>query len=199
MTVATTASKNKAKKIEVKDIMALPLTKADESWFNKEFVRGFMSVYKDKTFIITEDDKPKILGPTNIKEKEKWLHGTAKEEFNDYVLTGKENYKALKLKYKGKLVGAIMYRLLDETKKTIYLAQLFIAPSFQGQGIATHLVDKILPKLHPDYKRYEVLTRHQNDVGMLFYNNLEFTIGDTSLVEKYGYNPLYYIGFYNVR
>jgi ribosomal protein S18 acetylase RimI-like enzyme len=198
ISVAAPSSKT-TKKIEIKNITTQPLVENDEKWFYKEFVHGFMSVYKNKTLIITEGGKPKLLGPTHIKAKEKWLQETAKEEFNDYVLAGKENYKALKLKYKGKPVGAILYRLIQEKEEAIYLAQLFISPAFQHQGIATHVIEKILPKLHPDYKRYEVLTRHQNEVAMLLYNKLEFLIGDISLVQKYDYNPLYYVGFYKVK
>jgi len=78
----------------------------------------------------------------------------------------------------------------------IYLAQYFIIPKYQKQGIGLHVIGAILPKLHPEYKRYEVLTRHQNDAAMLLYKKLGFSVGDILLVHKYEYDPLRYIGFY---
>jgi GNAT superfamily N-acetyltransferase len=174
------------------------LAKSDEAWFYKEFVHGFMTMYKDRTFIITEAGKPKLLGPIHIQEKEKWLLETAKEEFNDYVVDKKENYKALKIIFDHESMGIIFYRLEQDKEEIIYLTQLFVLPAFQKKGVSAYLITEMLPKLHPNFKRYEVLTRHQNDGAMLLYNKLGFNIGDRLLVEKYGYNPLYYVGFYKV-
>ncbi|OJW67422.1 MAG: hypothetical protein BGO68_00155 [Candidatus Amoebophilus sp. 36-38] len=174
------------------------LVKKDETWFYKEFLCGFMTMYQDKTFVITEHSKPKLLGPANIKEKEAWLLETAKEEFNDYVLNKRENYKAFKITYQDEPIGTIFYQLVSDKEQTIYLTQIFITPAFQKKGISAYLINQMLPKLHPTYKRCEVLTRHQNDVALLLYNKLGFSIGDISLVQKYGYNPLYYIGLYKV-
>ncbi|XVN43064.1 MAG: GNAT family N-acetyltransferase [Candidatus Rickettsia vulgarisii] len=93
-----------------------------------------------------------------------------------------------------KLVGCLFYQLLDN--KTLYLAQYFIIPEFQRQKIGYYVIDQVLPKLYPEYKRYEVLLRYQNDVAILLYNKLGFTIGDIDLVKKYSYDPLRYMSFY---
>ena len=102
--------------------------------------------------------------------------------------------KALGVIKNGEIIGSLFYRLIDD--KTIYLAQYFIVPQYQKLGIGLYVVDSILPKLHPEYKRYEVLTRHQNDAAILLYKKLGFLVGDISLVVKYEYDPLRYIGFY---
>ena len=184
--------------MDIARISLRELSRSDEAWFYEEFVHGFMKIYQDRTFIITEHDQPKLLGPTNITEKEAWLLETAQQEFNDYVLNKKENYKALKITYQDESIGAIFYQLNSDKEQTIYLTQLFITPAFQKKGISAYLINEMLPKLYPAYKRYEVLTRHQNDVALLLYNKLGFKIGDISLVQKHGYNPLYYLGSYKI-
>jgi ribosomal protein S18 acetylase RimI-like enzyme len=175
-----------------------PIGKSDLTWFEQAFVHGFMSAYKDKTLIVTEAGKLKVWGPKDINKKEQWLLDTAKEEFGNYVFPRKEGHKALIIKYKDQPVGAIFYQVGKDKEQTIYLAQLFISPAYQKQGIATYIIDKVLPRLHPSTKRYEVLARHQNDGALLLYDKLNFNIGDRGLVEKYGYNPLCYIGFYKI-
>lgn len=102
------------------------------------------------------------------------------------------------IEYKKKPIGALLYRLL-ENEKTIYLAQYFIAPNFHKKGIATHILLNTLPNLHPDYKRYEILARHQNDAAFLLYRKAGFAIGDIELVKKYDYDPLRYTSFYKDR
>lgn len=172
------------------------LQKNDEKWFNREFVRGFMCSYQDKTFFIKQDGVSKLLVPQNKQEKEKWLQDTAQAEFSEYVLLGKENYKALKIKYNGENIGAILYRLSQDEEHTIYLAQLFIHPDFQKKGISSYVIAKLLPVLHPASKKYEVLARHQNAAAFGLYNKLGFKMGDIALVQKYEYNPLFYMGLY---
>lgn len=195
VTVGATAPR----KIDTSLITAQPLQRADQEWFCKEFVHGFMSVYKSETFFITQDGAPKLLGPKDIQEKEKWLQHAAQEEFSEYVGEGKEGYQALKIKYGKKIIGAILYRVQPDEEHTIYLGQLFIHPDFQNQGIGMHVIAKLLPALHPLTKRYEVLTRHQNGAAFRLYcNKLGFKVGDIVLVQKYEYNPLFYIGFYKV-
>jgi len=187
------------KKIDTSLITTQKLQKTDKEWFCEDFVRSFMSVYKNETFFITQDGMPKLLEPKHIQEKEKWLQDTAQEEFSEYVLLGKENHKALKIKYNGENVGAILYSLKQDKEHTIYLAQLFIRPDFQKQGISAYVIAKLLPTLHPLSRRYEVLTRHQNGVAFrLYYNKLGFKMGDVALVQKYEYNPLFYMGLYKV-
>lgn len=186
------------KKIDINLITTQKLQQADKEWFCKEFVSSFMSVYKDKVFFITQDGMPKLLEPKHIQEKQKWLQNTAQEEFSEYVLKGKESYIALKIQYNGENIGAILYRLTQDKEHTIYLAQLFIQPDFQKHGISAYVIAKVLPALHPLSKRYEVLARHQNGAAFRLYNKLGFKVGDIALVQKYEYNPLYYMGFYKV-
>lgn len=153
-----------------------------------------MSVYTDQTFVVSINNNSEILGPREVKEKEKWLTASANQEFNEYVTSNKTMNKALGVIKNGEIIGSLFYRLIDD--KTIYLAQYFIVPQYQKLGIGLYVVDSILPKLHPEYKRYEVLTRHQNDAAILLYKKLGFLVGDISLVVKYEYDPLRYIGFY---
>lgn len=188
----------KPTKADPKLITTHPIGKSDLTWFEQAFVQGFMSIYRDKTFVVTEAGKPKIWGPQDINKKEQWLLDTAKEEFGSYVFPRKEDHKALIIKYKDQPVGAILYQVGKDKEQTIYIAQLFIAPAYQKQGIATYIIDKVLPRLHPNTKCYEVLARHQNDGALLLYNKLNFSIGDKGLVEKYGYDPLRYLGFYKI-
>ncbi len=188
----------KTTKADPKLITTQALEKVDQDWFEQAFVHSFMHIYKNKTFVVTEAGKPKIWGPKESNKKEQWLLDTAKEEFGNYVLAKKEDHKSLLIKYNGQPVGAILYRLGKDKEKTIYIAQLFISPSFQQRGIASYVVNNTLRKLYPSTKRYEVLTRHQNDAALLLYDKLNFMIGDKALVEKYGYNPLYYLGLYKI-
>ena len=78
----------------------------------------------------------------------------------------------------------------------IYLAQYFILPEYQNKKIGTYFLETMLPKLHKQYNKYEVLARHQNEAAILLYNRLDFTIGNIELVKKYGYDPLRYMSFY---
>jgi ribosomal protein S18 acetylase RimI-like enzyme len=173
------------------------LTKAQQDWFLKEFPRSFMSVYRDKTFIITKNENPVVLGPKNIEDKKIWLTDTAKDEFENYVLAPKSGYKAILIEYQKKPIGTILYRLLDN-EKTVYIAQYFIVPEFQKKGIGQYLLMKVLPGLHPEYKRYEILARHQNDAAFLLYSKSGFSFGDLEIVKKYDYDPLRYMSFYKV-
>lgn len=179
------------------DITTTPLTQTKESWFIKEFTRSFLSVYQNKTFVITQDKKPVLLGPQDITQKTKWLDETAKEEFQDYILTPKPGYKGLLIHYQGKPIGTILYRLL-ENEKTLYLAQYFILPEYQKKGIGVYLLTQVLPSLHPEFKRFDVLARHQNDAALLMYKKAGFTIGNIDLVNKYDYDPLRYMSFYKI-
>jgi ribosomal protein S18 acetylase RimI-like enzyme len=179
------------------DITTVPLTKESESWFIQEFPKSFMSVYQNKTFIITNNGKPVILGPKDTEIKTEWLINTAKEEFQDYIINPKEGYKALLIQDQKKPIGAILYRLVPN-EKTLYLAQFFILPQYQKKGIGVYLITNILPRLHPEYKRHEVLARHQNDAAFLLYKDAGFLIGDINIVEKYDYDPLRYISFFKV-
>jgi ribosomal protein S18 acetylase RimI-like enzyme len=70
---------------------------------------------------------------------------------------------------------------------------------FPKKGIATYIIEELLPKLHPTCRRYELLTRHQNDIALFSYMRLGFQVGDIELVQKHGYNPLYYMGLYKER
>ncbi len=45
-----------------------------------------MSVYQNKAFVINKDNKPTILGPKNVAEKQQWLIETAEDELKNYVL-----------------------------------------------------------------------------------------------------------------
>lgn len=185
-------------KADPKLISTHPIGKSDLSWFEKAFVQSFRHVYKDKVFVVTEQGKPKVWGPKDLNKKEQWLLDIAKEEFGNYVFPKKEEHKALIIKYSGQPVGAILYQLGKDKHKTIYIAQMFITPAFQQQGIGAYVVDKVLPRLYPSTKRYEILTRHQNDAALLLYTKLNFQVGDKALVEKYAYNPLYYLGLYKL-
>jgi ribosomal protein S18 acetylase RimI-like enzyme len=176
------------------DIGTRVLTKNDKEWVLENFVLSFMSVYKDKVFVATVNGDQQILGPEEFKEKESLLLDAANKEFNDYVVRSNNSYKAIGIMYNNELVGSLFYRLMGDD--IIYLAQYFIIPKYQKQGIGLHVIGAILPKLHPEYKRYEVLTRHQNDAAMLLYKKLGFSVGDILLVHKYEYDPLRYIGFY---
>jgi purine nucleoside permease len=120
--------------MEVEFVDLRALNKADEAWFYREFVQGFMDAYADKTFFIMESgDSPKLLGPTNLKEKQEWLLQLAREFFRDYVLSEKENYKAFKITYNHEPAGAILYHIDADHEKgdTIYLHLLFVCISFQ--------------------------------------------------------------------
>lgn len=181
--------------INFAEITTQTLTKADEAWFMKEFPRSFMAVYQNKTFIITKDEKPMLLGPSNTNEKNIWLLDTAKDEFQNYVLSAKEGYKGILIQYQKKPIGIMLYQLLDKDK-IFYLAQYFIIPEYQKKGVGQYLLINVLPKLHPEYKRYEILARHQNDAAFLLYNKSGFSFGDIAIVKKYDYDPLRYMSFY---
>lgn len=178
-----------------KHVSSRALIASDKEWFNKEFPRSYMAIYVDKAFVITKEKKPFILTRKHKEEKIKWLQETAVEEFQDYVLEPKSGYKAIAILHENKLVGALLYRLL-ESEKAIYLAQYFIIPEMQKHGIGYYVIDSIMPSLHPDYKRVEILARHQNDAAFSLYNNLGFQVGDEALVRKYDYDPLRYMGFF---
>lgn len=173
------------------------LTKADEAWFKKEFSRSFFKNYDGKVFVITKDEKPIVLGPKDKKDKQAWLDDTAREVFQDYIEQPKEGYKGITILFNGKPVGALLYRLL-ENGKVLYIAQYFIVPEKQHKGISLAVFLEHLPRLHPDSKRYEVLTRHQNAPAIMLWRKLGFSLGDAKLVEKYGYDPLRYMSGYKV-
>lgn len=120
--------------INFAEVTTQDLTKADEAWFIKEFPRSFMAVYQNKTFVITKDEKPLLLGPNNIDEKNIWLMDTAKDEFQNYVLAAKDGYKAILIQYQKKPIGIMLYRLLNKDK-ILYLAQYFIVPEYQKREL----------------------------------------------------------------
>lgn len=173
------------------------LNTTDKAWFMKEFPRSFMEVYKGKVFIITKNKQAVILGPSKNQEKEQWLIDTAKEEFKSYIEEQKVDHKAILILYNNVPVGSFFYRLLDK-EKILYFAQCFILPEFQKKGLCSYFIQVILPKLYPDYRRYEVLARDQNDAALLLYRKLDFSIGDIALAQKYGYDPLRYTSFYKI-
>lgn len=176
-------------------IIIKPLTIKEKKWFYKELVRSYISVYKDVALVISKNNKLIVLTRGNYNEKIQWLNEAAKEEFSAYVLNPKDDYKAIQIFYKQHKVGALLYRL-HEKSGVLYLGNYFIVPEMQKKHIGFTVIDSILPKLHPSYKRYEVLARHQNYAAFTLYNKLNFVIGDDELVKKYEYNPLQYLGFY---
>lgn len=188
-------AQQKPNQVNFKNISTQTLTEGNQAWFMKAFPRSFMSVYTNKTFVITKQNKPTVLGPKNKADKQKWLEDTAKDEFENYVLKPKPGYKAILIEYKKKPIGTILYRLLDK-EKTIYVAQYFIMPEYQKKGIGKYLLAEALPKLHPEYTRYEILARHQNDAAFLLYDKSGFSFGDIDIVKKYDYDPLRYMSFF---
>jgi hypothetical protein len=66
-----------------------------------------MPTYKGGTFFITQGEVLKLVGPNQAQEKDKWLQALAKDLFTEYVLSGKEVYKALKMQYDGKHVFSV--------------------------------------------------------------------------------------------
>lgn len=179
-----------------KEITIRPLTNADKDLIINQFVESFMDVYRDKVFVITSNQKPLIVTYADTTIKELWLLETAKEEFKEYVTSNKEGYRGIGVLQNGRLIGGLFYRFVDE--ETIYLAQYFITPKCQKQGIGFYVLDRLLPKLHPSYKKYEVLARQQNNAAILLYKKLGFSVGDISLVQKYDYDPLMYMALYKV-
>lgn len=193
----TTEASNKP--IDTSLITMQPLQKNDEKWFCREFGRSHMPIYKDKTFFITQVGIFKLVGPSQAQEKDKWLQGIARDQFSEYVLAGKEGYKALKIQYDGKNIGAILYHTKQDEGHTLYISELFIMPEHQRKGIGAYVIDKFLPTFNPLTKQYEVLVRHQNGAALwLFYNKLGFNLGDTELVKKHERNPIDFVGFYKV-
>lgn len=187
------------KPIDTSLITTQPLQKNDEKWFHKEFGRSYMPIYKDKTFFITQVGVFKLVGPNQAQEKDKWLQGIAKDQFTEYVLSGKEGYKAFKIQYDGKNIGAILYHTKQDEGHTLHISELFIMPEHQKKGIASYVIDKLLPMFNPLAKQYEVLVRHQNGAALwLFYNKLGFHLGDAELVKKHERNPVDFVGFYKV-
>lgn len=177
-----------------KDISTRNLRGEDKEWVLRELVEGFMSVYKDKAFVINKGKESIIVGPKDNNEKRSWLRSSFIEEFNNYVSWPKEGYKAVGITLKGSTIGILFYQLKENS--TIYLAQFALTPQYQKHGIGTYVINAVLPVLHPGYKRYEVLTRHQNDAAILLYKKLGFKIGDIDLVKRYDYDPLKYMSFY---
>ncbi len=170
------------------------LTENDREWFIESFVSSFMSVYKDKVFVMTLDDQQAILGPNENKQKELAVCNASINDFDSYITEKKDGYYAVKVLQDKQKVGALLYRLMDH--KVLYIGQYFILPEYQKKGIGTYVVQNLLPKLHPEYTRYEVLTRHQNDAGVYLYRNLDFLAGNQEIVEKYGYDPLQFMSLY---
>lgn len=171
------------------------LEKKDKAWFVREFSRSFMKVYANKTFVITKDAEPVILGPTDSQDKRNWIEKTAQAEFHDYIETPQEGYKGVFVLKGGYPVGAFLYRLIEKGK-ILYIAQYFIIPETNRKDIDSPFLQEYIPKLHPDLKRCEVVVRHQNDIVILLFRDLGFSLGDIPLVQKYGYDPLRYLGFY---
>jgi len=193
----TTEATNKP--IDTSLITTQQLQKNDEKWFCREFGRSYMPIYKNETFFITQGGVFKLVGPKQVQEKDKWLQGIAKDEFTEYVLSGKESYKALKIQYAGKNIGAILYHTKQDEGHTLHIAELFIEPGHQRQGIGSYVIDKLLTTFNPSTKQYEVLVRHQNGAALwLFYHKLGFNLGDAELVKKHERNPIDFIGFYKI-
>lgn len=194
-----TITQANTKPIDTSLITTQPLQKNDEKWFCKELGRSYMPIYKNNTFFITQVGIFKLVGPNQVQEKDKWLQGIARDQFTEYVLSGKEGYKAFKIQYDRKHIGAILYHTKQDEGHTLHIAELFIMPEHQNKGIASYVVDKLLPTLNPLAKQYEVLVRHQNGAALwLFYNKLGFSLGDVELVKKHERNPIDFVGFYKI-
>jgi ribosomal protein S18 acetylase RimI-like enzyme len=192
--VTTEAS---TKPIDTSLVTTQQLQKNDEKWFCKEFGRSYMPIYKGQTYFITQVGIFKLVGPNQVQEKDKWLQGMAKGQFTEYVMSAKEGYKALKIQYNGKNIGAILCHIKQDEEHTIHIADFFIMPEYQSKGIASYVIDKLLPASNPLTKQYEVLVRHQDGPALwLFYNKLSFSLGDVELVKKYERDPKYFVGLY---
>ena len=170
-----------------------PLLDNDKEWFVERFVNSVMASYKDKTFVVIYNDDLQIVtnDDEGYKIKEEIVTSGANQEFQNYVNNyNEEGFKAVKIIYDALSIGALLYRLIGDT---IYLGQLFILPEYQKKGIATEVINVLLPKKHPSYNVYEVLTRHQNIEALKFYKKLGFKVDKIEMVTKYEYDPLQYL------
>lgn len=180
-----------------KEITIRPLTIKDEKIFIDQFVESFMSAYKDQVFVVTKNNEYVLLtnSESDALKKQEWILSAAKSEFDEYVQkNNNKSFKSIGVLQNGKLIGGLLYRIIDH--KTIYLAQLFIAPKYQKQGISFYVLNNLFPKLYPSCKRYEVFTRHQNYGAILLYKKLGYKIGSIDILEKYKFNPLMYMSFF---
>lgn len=180
--------------IEPELISHTPMVVEDREYFTSEFERSYMVVYGEKEFYISGTLGPLKLGKYNRAEKEAWLHATAVAEFGDYVASPQRGYKALWINYDKERVGAFLYRLLDDGI-TLYVAQVFMRPEFQRKGIASFVLNHLIPSLHPERTAYEVIARPQNDGARAYYPRCGFHRGDEEVVLKYNYDPSRYISF----
>ena len=167
----------------------------DKEWFIREFVRSYFFIYSNKSFCITEDGKEIRLGKEDVDRKKEWLRATAIREFDQYIVNPKNGYKGIVGLIKDKPIGVVLYRELKD-EKTVYLAQGFVVPEQQKNGIGTHLLAQLIKNLSCNFERFEALTRTQNNAAIGLYQKLGFTHQITTLAIKYGYDPSKYNGFY---
>ena len=168
----------------------------NKDWFESKFVETFLSEYIPLTFTIGPKDAPRVVGPQDTEEKKALLTETAAEEFEEYVIKPKDGYRALKIMVDGKPAGAILFRLRDK-EKIIYLAQFFVCKEFSRKGLATYALEIEMRKSFPEYRRYEVLTRYQNEAGCGLYGKLKYLEDKTGEIAKsYGYDPSRYKSLY---
>ncbi|KAI1716625.1 hypothetical protein Ddc_10417 [Ditylenchus destructor] len=175
----------------------------DKDWFLRQFVDSFTNYYKNrKIYVITGDNSayngcnaPKRRLLESLDEKKNWLLDTAREEFQNYVVSPKPGYKGLVIMYDGVAVGAVLIRLRDDDEKTIYLGQVIVSVSLQRQRIASHFICNILPELYPEYTCYEALTRYENGIPFHLFNTELPVVEVKSLPDKYGYDMHSYTGF----
>lgn len=191
--VTTEAASNP---IDTSLITTHPLQKKDEKHFAREFVRSYMDILKSETFFIMQGGIVKLVGPKQIPEKERWLHDIAKDQFTKYVQSAREDRIAVEILYGGKKVGFMLYH--KKPDHTVYIADLVITHPYKQKGIASYVVEKLLPSLNPLSKRYEVFVRHQNGPALwLFANKMGFSV-DPKLVERHELNPVDLVGLYKI-
>ena len=172
-----------------------PIEVDDNEWFIREFERSFFNVFFNKSFCITDNGKEIRLGKEDDDKKKEWLLATAIHEFDQYIVNPKNGYQGIVGLIKDKPIGAVLYReLIDE--KTVYLAQGFVVPEQQKNGIGTQLLAQLIKNLSCNFERFEALTRTQNSAAIGLYQKLGFTHEITTLAIKYGYDPSKYNGFY---
>ena len=151
MAFIMTKYNNKRLKIEKKLISI-----NEREWFIREYRRSFQFIFNNKILCITNNDKEVHISPENDSEKEKYLHEAAKIEFNDYIASPKDGYKAIAAWLEKTPIGVLLYREMNHNGP-IYFAQGFVLPEHQHNEIGDKLLFDLIKSLR---KEFDVITRH---------------------------------------
>lgn len=144
----------------------------------KAFVDSFVKCY---------DPVRSDLNQPSRESLTKWLN----DAFDKIYASFKKSEDLwLSAKVNGKIIGFLIIDV-ENYPEEIYLAQLAIAPSHQGKGIASTLIRSLYDQFS-DCERFVAIIRHVNEEAKDFYKALGF-VPSTNM--RQGYSRELYTGF----